>query len=175
MILKKFIPIFIYLFLISSEVVYAKSDDFEKIYVNAGYKTLTQAVKDSEAHFKREIALPTVLPPLSFTHHFGRFSDLEGNENDHLEITFLHEKSPEHHYGIRILPIGNKLEFTEEYIDQTFTLADGQEAIYSTKIDNFILFIFEKHGWQYILSIDQKMIDRVPPHIFVTIANSIQY
>lgn len=172
--LKKIIPFFIYFFIVNS-AVYANTTEFEKTYLDVGYKTVGEALNESEEHFKREIALPIQMPPLSFTHFFGRFSNLEGNKNDHLEITFLHEKSPENQYDIRILPIGHKLEFKEKHIDQTFTLNDGQDAIYSTKAEGFILFAFEKHGWQYILSIDRRIADKVSPEVFVEIANSVQY
>ena len=156
------------------EDVNADSDSFGKIYVDGGYKEITKAVQESEDHFKRHIALPTQLPPVPFTHSMGRFTDLEGNENDYLEVFFINKDLPQNHYSIRIRPIEYRLEIREEQIDRNIKLEDGIWSIYTTKIFlGFNLLVFEKDGWQYTLSIDKRISDKVTEEILVSIANSI--
>ena len=137
------------------EDVNADSDSFGKSYFKSGYKESFKALQETEDHFKRKIALPTQLPsPIPFTHSMGRFNDLEGVENDKLEIFFINEDLPQNHYSIRIQPIEYGLVFREEQIDQKIKLEDGNQSIYTTTIFlGFNLLVFEKDGWQYILSI----------------------
>ena len=157
------------------EDVNAESDSFGKIYLNSGYKESSKALQDTEDHFKRKIALPTQLPPIPFTHSMGRFNDLEGVENDKLEIFFINEDLPQNHYSIRIQPIEYGLEFREEQIDQKIKLEDGNQSIYTTTIFlGFNLLVFEKDGWQYILSIDKRNSDKVTKEVLIKIANSIK-
>ena len=66
-----------------------KSESYEKIYPEIGYKTVADALDDFEQHFKQELKLPLRVPPISFTHHFGRFNDLDGDYNDSFEVTFI--------------------------------------------------------------------------------------
>jgi hypothetical protein len=157
------------------EDVNAESDSFGKSYLNSGYKESSKALQETEDHFKRKIALPTQLPPIPFTHSMGRFNDLEGVENDKLEIFFINEDLPQNHYSIRIQPIEYGLEFREEQIDQKIKLEDGNQSIYTTTIFlGFNLLVFEKEGWQYILSIDKRNSDKVTKEVLIKIANSIK-
>ena len=157
------------------EDVNAESDSFGKGYLNSGYKESSKALQETEDHFKRKIALPTQLPPIPFTHSMGRFNDLEGVENDKLEIFFINEDLPQNHYSIRIQPIEYGLEFREEQIDQKIKLEDGNQSIYTTTIFlGFNLLVFEKEGWQYILSIDKRNSDKVTKEVLIKIANSIK-
>lgn len=153
----------------------ADSASFEKIYRNGGYKEIYKALQESEDHFKRKIALPTQLPPIPFTHCLGRLSDLNGNENDQLEIFFINKDSPQNHYSIRIQPIEYGLEFREEQIDEKIKLEDGNQSIYTTTIfSGFNLLVFKKDGWQYILFIDKRNSDKVTKEVLLKIANSIK-
>ncbi len=157
------------------EDVNADSDSFGKSYLKSGYKESSKALQEIEDHFKHNIALPTQLPPIPFTHSFGRFSDLEGNENDGLEVKFINKDLPQNHYSIRIQPVEYGLEFREEQIDQKIKLEDGNQSIYTTTIFlGFNLLVFEKDGWQYILSIDKRRSDKVTQEVLVNIANSIK-
>ncbi len=134
----------LFCFLVSEDIK-ADSEPFEKGYFKIGYKESYKALQDSEEHFKRTIALPTQLPPIPFTHNMGRFSDLEGNENDQLEIFFINKDLPQIHYLIRIQPIEYGLEIQDEQIDQKFKLEDGNEAIFTTTITlGFNLLVFQK-------------------------------
>ncbi|WP_339250343.1 hypothetical protein NSQ43_11555 [Sporosarcina sp. FSL W8-0480] len=152
----------------------ANSDTFGEIFIKGGYKEISKAVKESEDHFNSTIALPTQLPPIPFTHSMGRFSNLKGHENDHLELFFINEDLPQNHYLIWIRPIEFGLKIRDEQIDQRIKLKDGHQSIYSTTIfSGFNLLVFEKDGWQYILSIDKRVSDIVTRAVLVNIANSI--
>ena len=153
----------------------AKADDygFERGYSEIGYKEVNIALQESKDHFNRNIALPTQLPPVTFTHNFGRFNNLEGDANDEFEITYINKDLTQNHYQIRIKPVKYKLEFREEQIDQIIKLNNKSTAIYSTK-NPLDLLAFEKNGWQYILLIDKRISDKVTKEGLVEIANSIK-
>ena len=59
-----------------------KSRPYEEIYPIIGYTTVEQALNDFEQHYNQKLKLPVRVPPISFTHHFGRFNDLDGDMND---------------------------------------------------------------------------------------------
>ena len=122
----------------------------------------------------REIALPTQLPPLTFTHNFGRFNDSFGVENNQFEVVYLNKELEQNYYSIRIKPVKYKLEFTEEKIAQSLNLNNGSEAIFSTWIDGFNILVFENNNWQYVLSVDKKNSEAVTKEVLVEIANSIK-
>ncbi|USK47950.1 hypothetical protein LIT38_15340 [Bacillus sp. CMF12] len=104
----------------------------------------------------------------------GKFSDLDGNENDEFEIEYRHINLPKNHYMIWVKPINHGLPISKEHIDQTFKLKDGSKAIYCTKIaTGFNLLVFEKDGWQYVLNINKAVSGQVKPEILVEIANSV--
>jgi len=106
---------------------------FEIALFEIGYKEVYNALQESKAHLKRDIALPTQLPPIPFTHHFGRFNNLDGDINDGFEIKYINKDSVQNHYSIRVKPVEYRLEFREDYIKQSFKLNNGPEAIFSTK------------------------------------------
>jgi hypothetical protein len=150
------------------------SEDFRKTYFDIGYKGVYEALKECNKHFKKTIALPVQLPPVAFTYGFGRCNNLGGETNDGFEIEYLHRDKPTNHYMIRIQPVKYGLPIREEHIDQIFQLRDGSKAIYITKVVNgFNLLVFEKNGFQYILSVDKRISDKVTSEILIEIANSI--
>ncbi len=151
-----------------------RSQPYEKIYPEIGYKTVEEAVRDFEEHFKRELKLPSRIPPISFTHQFGRFSNLEGDMNDTLEITFISEQESQHHFKIDIRPIKYKRQFSNKHISGVFKLNNGSDAKYMEKLSlGFNHLVFERDHWQYMLSIDKDVSNIVTPEILVQIANSI--
>lgn len=172
----KFLVLFIVLSFSLSLVVKANytSEEFQKSFYDIGYKEVHEALLESSEHFKQEIELPVQIPPIEFTHSFGRLNDLEGDVNDGFEIVYHHKDKPKNHYTIDVRPIKYDLELRKEYVDQTFKLKDGSKALYSTQFARgFNLLIFEKKGWQYILSINKAVSDKVKPEILVEIANSV--
>jgi hypothetical protein len=75
---------------------------------------------------------------------------------------------------IFIQPAKYGLPIRKEHIDRTLKLEDGNKAIYSVNIARGMnLLVFEKNGFQYILSVDKSISDKVTPEVLVEIANSI--
>ncbi|WP_078410720.1 hypothetical protein [Priestia abyssalis] len=161
-------------FIVAASANYT-SAEFQKSLVDVGYKSVFEALEESNNHFQRDIALPVQLPPISFTHSLGRLTNLDGEINDSFEITYMNKDYIKNHYEIRVVPSMYRIEFRDGQIDQTFKLKDGNKAIYSTnKTRGFNLLAFEKDNWQYILSINKSVSDKVPARILVEIADSIK-
>ena len=157
--------------------VNAKPNDtppsFEEIFTEVGYKSVADALNDFEHHFNRELKLPTRVPPISFTHYFGRFSNLDGEINDTLEVKFISDQLPDNHFKMDVRPIQHKITF-EKYKSKVFKLKNGTDATYIDDLKvGFNLLVFEKDNWQYMFSIDADVSDKVTPEILVQIANSI--
>jgi hypothetical protein len=66
------------------------------------YKSVEDAVVECEEHWGRDIKLPLKLPPIVFTHQFGRCNNLIGETNDELEIEFISELDGANLYLIRV-------------------------------------------------------------------------
>ena len=147
----------------------AQKMSIEKQYYELGYKSLSNAIQETEAYYKTNLVLPKKLPPLDFSHSFGRFS----KENENLEIEYLNEKK-HLNYIINIFPAkySNKLlPFSETKI----TLKDGTQAYYSISgMDekSVMTLVFKENNWTYMLSIQESLIDN-PLSILEGIANSI--
>lgn len=140
----------------------------EKHYHELGYKSVSNAIQETEAYYKTNLVLPKKLPPLDFSHSFGRFS----KENENLEIEYLNEKK-HFNYIINIFPAkyDNKLL---PFSDTKIILKDGTQAYYSTSgIDEKSIMIlkFKKNNLIYILSIQEILIDN-PLSTLEEIANS---
>nr|WP_304220254.1 hypothetical protein [Fredinandcohnia onubensis] len=150
------------------------SEEFQQSLFDIGFKEVNAALQDSIDHFKKDIALPVQIPPIEFTHSFGRLTDLDGDINDGFEIEYRHINKPKNHYMIWVKPVKYGLPIRKGHIDQTLKLKDGSKAIYSTKVTKgFNLLVFEKNGWQYVLNINKIVSDQVKPEILVEIANSV--
>ncbi|WP_282156305.1 hypothetical protein [Cytobacillus gottheilii] len=156
----------------ANEIDDASSD--EKFFADIGYKTPDEAIKEFEQHFKQNLKLPLKIPPIAFTHYLGRFSDLDGDLNDSLDLTFTNVKIPENHYSLDIRHVNNKIILRDRGNQKTYTLKDGQKAVYIIERGSSI-FVFEKGNWQYMLSIDKRITDIVTPEMLIDIANSIEY
>jgi len=159
--------------------VYAVEDDktssYEEIYPEIGYKTIDGALDDFEEYFGHKLKLPLRTPPISFTHHFGRFNNyLESEGDESFEVTFINDQNSENHYKIDIRPIKYGIPIREKYVLKTFKLKNGTIATYM-KLSGFNLLVFEREGWQYALNIDKRVSDKVTSEILVDIANSIDY
>ncbi|KZR59356.1 hypothetical protein [Pseudobacillus badius] len=168
----------ILVFGVNTETVYANSNykpkSFEEIYREIGYKTVEEAIKDFEQHFKQNLKLPLRVPPIDFTHHFGRFTDLEGDVNDSFEVIFINDTSPQNHYKIEVRAIKNKISIRDKYVTAIYRLKNESEAVY-INISGFNVLVFEKGNWQYMLGVDKRISDKAPPETLVQIANSLDY
>ncbi|QED50034.1 hypothetical protein FSZ17_06910 [Cytobacillus dafuensis] len=175
----KILKIFVLCIILAYSISYGAkanytSEEFQKSLFDIGFKEVNVALQESKDHFKKDIGLPIQIPPIEFTHIFGRLSDLDGDINDGFEIEYRHKDKPKNHYMIRVKPLTYGLPIREEHIDQTLKLKDGSKAIYSTKIARgFNLLVFEKKGWQYVLNINKAVSDQATPEILVEIANSV--
>ncbi|PGY01635.1 hypothetical protein [Bacillus sp. AFS031507] len=137
---------------------------FEEIYLEIGYQSVETAIKAFEHHFKQDVKLPLRQPPVAFTHQFGRFSNLEGNINDSFEVKYINDRILENHYKIDIRPLKNKLVFKDRGNQKVYKLQNGQKAIYMVdRLFNF--FVFEKDNWQYMLGMDKRLANAVPPDV----------
>ncbi|MFB5197428.1 hypothetical protein ACE198_21400 [Neobacillus sp. KR4-4] len=179
---EKFLMILILLLIFSvadTQFAYAKTNDkppsFEEMYTQFGYKSVDEAVKEFENHFKKDVNLPIRIPPISFTHQLGRFfEDKKYDTNDFLEILYISNKSPGNHFYISIRPLKNKINLKDRGDLKVYTLENGQKAIY--KVDRLFNFLFfETDKWQYTFGFDKRVSKELTPEVLVEIANSIDY
>lgn len=148
----------------------------EEFLPSIGYKSVEAAAREFENHFKQELKLPLRIPPIHFTHHFGRFTDVDGEMNDMFEFTMISELNPQHHFKIDVRPIKSRIPFREKHELKRLKLENGNDAFYTEKAAlGFNLLIFERESWQYIFSIDKAVADTVTAEVLVEIANSIDH
>ncbi|MFF2879137.1 carbon monoxide dehydrogenase [Gottfriedia sp. NPDC057991] len=152
----------------SVQAVQQKS--LEKSYYNLGYKSVSDAKKEAESYFKTKLNLPQKLPPLTFTHSFGRFIG-NNNINDGLEVEYLND-GKHFNYIINVRPLKNKIKLP---LSSKINLKDGKQADYYTIREGqkkLIVFNFDKNGWNYTLSIQEKLLDNALSTL-VKIAESV--
>ena len=122
-------------FLKSEHTIFAKQQEkhksFEEGFFEIGYKSLKEAHEDFEGHFNQELKLPLKVPPVEFTHYFGRFSDLDEEINDSFDVEFISETSPENHYKIDVRPIKYKIPIENKSVVKIFKLQNGNDAWYT--------------------------------------------
>jgi hypothetical protein len=163
----------------NSKLVNANANDrppsYEEMYTQFGYKSVDAAVQEFEKHFKENVNLPLRLPPISFTHQFGRFyEDKQFNTNDFLEIEYISDKIPTHNFYIMVRPLDNKINLKDRGDLKSYSLANGRKAIY--KKDRLFHFLFfESDHWQYTFGFDKRVSNEVTPEELIKIANSIHY
>lgn len=163
----------------ANEIVYANPIDrpltLEECYIQMGYKSVEEAVKEFENHFKKDVKMPSMEPSIAFTHRYGIFrEDKAYNVNNHLDIQFMHEKSLGNHFTINIRPLENKIVLKDRPGQKLFTLKNGQKALYFEHRFAFNFLVFESADWQYMFGIDKRVSDKVKPEVLVDIANSIE-
>ncbi|WP_242705658.1 hypothetical protein [Pontibacillus sp. ALD_SL1] len=151
------------------------SRPLEEIYSEIGYKTPEEAIKEVEQHFKRDLKLPLRVPPVTFTHYFGRFNNLEGTQNDSLAIEYVHESSSKNHYKIDVRPIEAKIPIKDNYVAKRLKLHNGSEALYLHLSEGWNALVFEENHWQYWISVDKRISSKVTTESLIDIANSVDY
>lgn len=176
--MKSFVCLLISLTIIMGvEPTYANTKDepptFDELYPDYGYTSVDEAIKEFEEHFKQDFKLPLRMPPLSFTHHFGKFKNLKGDVNDSLELIFISEEFPQNHYKLDVRPVENKISSNDRSNDKEFKLNDGSKSTY-LELRDFSVLLFNKNKWQYMLSIDNRASDKVTPETLIKIANSLE-
>lgn len=145
----------------------------EDIYRKIGYQSVEDELVKFEDHYEKNLNLPFRVPPVTFTHHLGRFNDLEGEITDSFEIEYISDQSPENHYKVDVRPIKYKIPVKEQYVIKKVILEDGGTANYM-KVSRFNVLVFEKDDWQYMLSVDNRIEDKVSFETLIKIAESIE-
>ena len=127
------------------------------------------AIQETESYYKTNLDLPNKLPPLDFTHSFGRLN----RENEVLEIEYLNV-GKHFNYIINIIPAKEELKLFSS--KDKIPLKDGTQAAYyrtsRTNGNNLMTFMFKNNNWIYILSIEEGLIVN-PLSTLVEIANSL--
>ncbi|MDQ0232694.1 hypothetical protein [Metabacillus malikii] len=178
--MKKAVPLivlsFCYLLGLNSTAVNANPKNspppIENLHIQNGYKTVEEAVLEFEKHFNRDLTLPFKIPPIPFTHYFGRFNDLEGVINDSLDIEFINEQLPENHYKIDIRPYKTKISIHEKDVLKRMKLQNGNDAMF-VHVPGFDVLVFSIDDCQYMLSVDKRNTEKVSQNALVEIANSM--
>lgn len=149
--------------------------DTQKAYFELGYESVYDSLKRSNRYFNHEIKLPVQIPPIPFTHLFGRLNKQENRNNSTLEIEYINRNgSP---YGITIFPVKSKVQLSElDSRAQFFTLKDGSKAGYISKPPHIMInhFYFVKNDWQYLFRIHSDVSNVITPELLVDIADSIK-
>ncbi|MGM7700590.1 hypothetical protein ACSVDE_02630 [Pseudalkalibacillus sp. Hm43] len=147
----------------------------EEMIFDIGYKPFEQALEECEKHFGKSIELPYKVPPIPFTFMVGRCNDSDGEVNDNFEVDVTNFQQPKNHYNIQMRQIKHGISMMNHRPEKVFTLDNGNKAEYFTKpLNGANMLVFERDGWQYILSIDKRVIETVPPETLVEIANAFR-
>ncbi|WP_449536311.1 hypothetical protein [Ferdinandcohnia sp. Marseille-Q9671] len=180
--MNKFIPLFLilftYVFALFNGTTYANSNNktrtIEEQYTELGYVSVDEAIRDFEKHYKQDLELPLRVPPIPFTHIFGRFNNLEGSQNDSFEMEFISEDSSELHFFIDVRLAKNGIHLNDRDVEKVFKLKNGEIASY-INVRGANVFVFKRDKWQYLFSVNQRISDKVTPEELVQIANSIEH
>ncbi|MBD8025951.1 hypothetical protein H9636_04695 [Ureibacillus sp. Re31] len=140
----------------------------EESYLEIGYKSVGEALRDYEHHYKEKLQLPLRVPPIVYTHVFAR--TIEGNKGDLFEMQFINEKSNENNFLISVAP-KDSIEILDKEVINKFKLKSGNTA-YLLDTGRAVFLIFEKDNLQYRFSIDKRVSKKITPEILVQIANS---
>lgn len=143
----------------------------EESYREIGYKSVGEALRDFEHHYKQDLQLPLRVPPVIFTHVFARFN--EGDGKDIFEMEFINEQSSKNNFMINVA-VKDSFKILDKEVIKEFRLRGGNTA-YLLSIRGTILLVFEKDNLQYRFSVDKRMSEKITPEILVQIANSIDY
>lgn len=154
--------------------VYANSNfqprTIEESYLEIGYKSVGEALRDFEHHYKQDLQLPLRVPPVVFTHVFARFNE---DSHDFFEMEYINEQSNMNKFLINVaLKDESKLEILDKEVIKEYRLKGGNTA-YLLSIGGANLLVFEKDNLQYRFSVDKRMSEKITPEILVQIANSI--
>lgn len=176
--IKLVLILIVFFSLIATATVSAETtnEQFEKSFYASGYREVYQALNESQKHYKKAIRLPIQVPSLPYSHIFGRFNDLDGEENDGLEVEYINKDAPQNHYMIGIRHIKYKLTVPERYISKVVKLKDGSIALISNQklARRFYVLVFEHDGWQYTLSLDSDNHEYLNSKTLVDAANSLK-
>lgn len=174
------VAVFMIFFVFTAQGLAETQKEFNKrnedVAFEMGYTTIEEAIDTCEKHYGKQIVLPYKVPAIPFSIKVGRCStELEGERNDGFEVKYIHMNAPDNHFMIWVKPNKYGLNLTDKKFEKRFKLDNGSEALYYTNA--FLAFnamVFERDGWQYVMTIDKKVSDEVPPEALVEIANAFR-
>lgn len=154
--------------------VYANSKfqprTIEESYLEIGYKSVGDALKDFENYYKQDLQLPIRVPPVVFTHVLARF-----NEDSHglFEMEYINEQSYMNNFMINVAFKDKSIfKILDKEVIKEYRLNGGSDA-YLLSIGGANILVFEIANLQYRFSVDKRMSENITPEILVQIANSI--
>jgi len=164
------------IFVVYNGKVYSYSNfqprTIEESYLEIGYKSVGEALRDLEKHYKQDLKLPLRVPPVVFTHVLARFNE---DSHDHFEMEYINEKSNMNNFLINVaFKDESKFKILEKEVIKEYRLNGGNTA-YLLSIGGANLLVFEIDNLQYRFSVDKRMSEKITPEILVQIANSIDY
>ncbi|WP_060678784.1 hypothetical protein [Virgibacillus halodenitrificans] len=174
--MKRIILSLIFIGVLSGSTVYAstgKPPSYEEMYSEWGYTTINEALSQVEDAFNKELLLPSRVPPIIFTHYFGKFD--EPGRSFHAQ--FVNDRTPANHYKIDVRAAEDGVDFQKRKVVDTYKLKSGATANYISLSQHQIgwgALVFIKDSWQYVLSVDERVAPTVTPEVLVEIANSIE-
>lgn len=146
---------------------------FELPYLQLGYQTVYDALRDCEMRFMSRIRLPVYTTSVSFTHQLARCA-VQYTDEDYLEINLLHEKHPHRHLMMLIRPAKSRVSLPEREIVREYTLHDGSLAsLRRTPGGGYHVLDAERDGWQYLFIVPRSLEAEMPLFELVKAANSI--
>ncbi|HWL24937.1 MAG TPA: hypothetical protein VNR38_14515 [Ureibacillus sp.] len=143
----------------------------EESYIEIGYTSVGEALRDYAHYYKEELKLPLRVPPVVYTHVFAR--TIEGNKGDLFEMEYINEESNKNNFLICVAP-KDSIEILDNEVINEYKLKDGNTAYLLDK-GRAILLIFDKENLQYRFSIDKEVSEKITPEILVQMANSIDF
>jgi len=145
---------------------------FQNQVLESGAHSIVDAVSACQEHFGAgRIPLPIELPPVEFTHQFGRCMDI-GSVEPHLDIQYVHSLKPENEYHLEVYPAGHGpklayLSFREVPIDE-----DTNGRYYQGPVRSLQLLTYTKGNWQYLLSSSYRPESKIEEKHLTSIARS---
>ncbi|WP_374967045.1 hypothetical protein [Lysinibacillus sp. RS5] len=146
---------------------YSITTDLEKIYLENGeYTEVNKAIQEAKAFLKKDIPLPTRLPPISFTHVFASFNQ----KGSQLTIYYLDENNGKKHYTLVIIPNENDMSYPNDA--KKVYLGNGQEMGYF-KSNDFIIYRTVANDFEYTIIVDKASNNTITVDGIVKIFTSI--
>lgn len=145
---------------------------YQNQVLESGAHSIVDAVNACQEHFGAgQIPLPIELPPVEFTHQYGRCLDT-GSVEPHLDIQYIHSLKPENEYRLEVYPAGSGpklayLSFREVPLDE-----DTRGRYYQGPVQSLQLLTYTKGNWQFLLSSSYRPDSKVQEKHLTSIARS---
>lgn len=141
----------------------------------SGGELVEEAVRACEKHFGTAVYLPPQLPPVAFTHQYGRCYDMEGGLDEHLEIHYLNRNKLDNDYRIELYPLENKQQLKHLTFQESVLTDHTTAKFYKGPTNTLQLFVFEKGNWQYLLTAANGASSEIRQQELTEIAESLTH